>query len=307
MDSFNVMLHEISRDLHPDDLESLVNICGIEESRKPEAVKSGHNLFKQLRHEDRISEEKLEYLKSILNAVKRRDLVRRVEEFEGVETTNETERDGRDTRKSSTDSTSHSQQNRQADNRPGRLNNADDSNEIAQRRGSHRSVGSEGTNQIPCCTINWPCFKMDCYKIHFCYVLLMAIFSVGVIIVSLFWYGGVSNVSEHLNAEKSSKNAGAYVIIGLIVIFLLSLFIVFYVRKYWRTRHATSVVFSNREICGPVTRGFIPVQDNRDPVPLVALQSNPNCEVEMNNIEPTTSERYARKHTAGDTEPILSP
>ena len=316
MDKFNVLLHTISRDLHPDDLEGLVHICGIDESRKAE-IKSGNHLFKQLCHEARISEENVEYLKRILNTVKRCDLVRLVQEFQGVETTNDIKKDVKGGQTSSTDISSRPQRNSQADNCLGGLNNVEDSNAIADSDGSEtfkflhvgNRIDREGKSRIPCCTVNWSCLKMNCYKIHFCYVILVVIFSLGIIIVSLFWYAEVPKVSEHLNAEKSRKNAGLYVIIALLSIFLISLFIVFCARKYWETHHVTPVVISNTQTLAnrPVSRGSIIMPKNEDPVPLVALKINPSCEVEMGN-EPTTSGRYARSsHMAGDTEPILSP
>ena len=307
MEKFNVLLHKISRDLRPDDLESLVHICGIDESRKAE-VKNGHDLFKQLRHETRISEENVEYLKTILNTVKRCDLVRLVQEFEGLETTNDIEKDVNDGQTSSTDISSRPQRVQQPDNRLGGLNNEGDlmdrdgiaTVEIAPcRRESNRSMTSEGTNQTPCCVINWPCLKIDCYKIHFCYVILTVVFLLGIVIVALCWYSGVPNVSEHLNAESSRKNAGLYVIIALVVIFPIFMFIVFYARKCWKTRHHTPVVILANE---PVCRASFTMPKNDDPAPLVAPQTNRSCE------EPTTSGHYARNsHMAGDTEPILSP
>ncbi|CAB4008424.1 FAS-associated death domain [Paramuricea clavata] len=86
MEKFNVLLQKISRDLNPNDLEDLVHICRIEKSRKP-TITSGHHLFTHLRHNRRISEENVDYLKEVLNAIHRHDLVSLVERFEGLETT----------------------------------------------------------------------------------------------------------------------------------------------------------------------------------------------------------------------------
>ena len=82
-----------------------------------------------------------------------------------------------------------------------------------------QTSSGEGTNTAPCCAVNWPCLTMSCYKIHFCYVILIVLYLLAIIIVSLLWYGNVPIVSDHLSKEASGYNSGKMVIVTLILTF----------------------------------------------------------------------------------------
>jgi hypothetical protein len=202
MEKFNVLLQKISRDLNPNDLEDLVHICLIEESRKA-TITSGHHLFTHLRHNRRISEENVDYLKEILNAIHRRDLVSLVERFEGLETTdvgqivNVKSEPTTSTEMSPVSNKPFNQRhfvNRGVENIQRSIAVCDDGCQI--------QISREGTNQmIPCCVVNWPCLQISCHKIHFCYVILTLIFILAIITTALCWFQGRRNTFEIGGAE----------------------------------------------------------------------------------------------------------
>ena len=304
MDKFNILLHQISRDLHPNDLESLIYICKIEESRKAN-ITSGHHLFTLLRHDCRISEDNVAYLKEILKTINRRDLVHLVQTFEGLETSDSDENDILEPT-SSKEMNPISKPN-QRDNRV--VKSIESSSAlygdscVVKILPRQESTHNEGTNLIPCCTVNWFCLKMTCYKIHFCYVILIVLFLLAIIVVSLSWYANVPKVSEHLNAERSVYDSGKFVIIALIVTFPIFLLIVFFARKYWKKRRDTTVTSAPVQGVAMMTR-------NEDPVQPVVGQINPNCErettIETNDEQRTSGSNVENNLTTGDTDPILS-
>lgn len=308
MEKFNKLLHQISSALDPKDLENLIHICRIEESRRA-AITSGHHLFDHLRHDCRISEDNVVYLKKILNTIKRRDLVHRVERFEGLETADSggivVEADP-----IPEPTTSPKMNPLPKPNQP------DNFNRGFVVEGSSAMWGDTDRNvQIlvsegilrPCCVVYCPCVKMSCYKIHFCYVILIVLFLLAIIITSLFWYANVPKVSEHLNTESSTRNSGKFIVIALIVTFPIFLLIVFFARKYWKNRHDAAVVYLNASTPRTITRvrNVGTMAKSEDLAPPVVAQINPNCELEINDVR-RTSGRYVRNLTTGDTEPMLS-
>ena len=306
MEKFNVLLQKISRDLNPNDLEDLVHICLIEESRKA-TITSGHHLFTHLRHNRRISEENVDYLKEILNAIHRHDLVSLVERFEGLETTdvgqivNVKSEPTTSTEMSPVSIKPFNQRhfvNRGVENIQRSIAVSDDGCQI--------QISREGTNQIPCCVVNWPCLQISCHKIHFCYVILTLIFILAIITTALCWFADVPKVSEHLKSEESVRNSGIFVIIALILAFPIFMFIVFFARKCWKRRQENAVIFSTAANTPASTQVAADVAKNEDSGPSVVLQINPSCEDEMND-EPTTCGSYIGNIiTTRDTEPILS-
>lgn len=177
------------------DLRSLISICKVPESRRAEMT-DGLSLFEHLIQRNIISEVKLDELKEILVSLrpKRRDLVRLVNDYQGLPT------------------------------------EEDDCSGIV--RISRFPLGGE--HQTPCCTVNWSCLKISCFKIHSCYVAICVLFVVAVLACSLFWFGNVPKISEHLDADRDRKNAGIYVIVALCVLFLLLLLAVFCGRKWYK-------------------------------------------------------------------------
>jgi hypothetical protein len=271
-DKFNVMLLKISSDLHPKDLEQLIYICKIEESRKAN-ITSGYHLFTHLRHDRRISEDNVAYLKDILNTIRRCDLVHHVERFEGVGITN----------------TGFSHENAVLNKTPsGEMNRNSTSNqreiygvENIERSGNPfvkilpQSLSGGGTNTTPCCAVNWPCVSMSCYKIHICYVILIVLYILAIVIVSLLWYAHVPMVSEHLREESSVYDSGKFVIIAIILTIPIFLLIVFFARKYWKKRHVTRTASTS------VDPDVAMKTKNEDSVTSVVANVNPNCNCDL--------------------------
>ena len=315
MEEFNVLLNDISRDLNPKDLEDLVHICRIEESRKP-TITSGHHLFTHLRHKRRISEENVDYLKHILNAIHRRDLVSLVERFEGLETlTTDIGRIIADVKPELTASPEISPVSKPFHQQvivSRGVENIQRSSAVCDDGCQIQIAGREGTNQIPCCVVNWPCLQMSCYKINFCYVILTVIFILAIIITALCWFADVPKVSEHLKSDKSVRNSGIFVIIALILAFPMFMLIVFFVRKYWKSHQNNAVnpvVFSNANTpAGTLVAADVATvaENEEDPGPSVVPQINPSCEVEMSEEQTTCGSYVGQNITIGEAEPFLS-
>ncbi|CAB4008425.1 FAS-associated death domain [Paramuricea clavata] len=314
MEKFNGLLNEISRDLNPKDLEDLVHICRIEESRKP-TITSGHHLFNHLRQKRSISEDNVNYLKEILNAIHRRDLVSLVERFEGLETlTTDIGRIIADVKSEPTTSTEMSPVSIKPFNQQDFVNrgveNIQRSSAVCDDGCQIQIADREGTNQIPCCVVYWPCLQMSCYKINFCYVILTVIFILAIITTALCWFADVPRVSEHLKSEESVRNSGIFVIIALILIFPIFMLIVFFARKYWK-RHQNNavnpVVYSNTRAGTLVAADVATVAENEeDPGPSVMPQTNPSCEVEISEEQTTSGSYVGQNSTIGEAVPFLS-
>ena len=309
MDEFNLMLLKISNDLRPNDLEKLIFFCKIEESCKAN-ITSGLHLFTRLCHGQRISEDNVAYLKDILNAIERIDLVNHVETFEGVEKTPPRERNPFSDENARLDETSpgemnpvsrsNQQENIAVENieSPSALSGE---NPVAQIL--PQTPSDEGTNTAPCCAVNWPCLTMSCYKIHFCYVILIVLYLLAIIIVSLLWYGNVPIVSDHLSKEASVYNSGKFVIVALVLTFPIILAIVFFARKYYKKRRVTA----GRTASTSVDPGYPMVATNEDSVPPVVGRINATASDLETSDEHTSSASNLRSNlTTRDTEPILS-
>ena len=285
-------------------------VCGIEESRKANMT-NGYQLFNRLRHKGLISNENVSYLKQILSTVKRRDLVRLVEEFEDPEiTTKNTEAELKDF---SWESTTSAEAN-PASKSQKRHNSGGSSDGTAMLRYDSRVQvipRRESNPDIACCIVNWPCVNMSCYKIHFCYVILIVLFLLAIIITSLLWYADVPVASDHL---KDKPRSGLFVIAGLIVTFPIFLLIAYFARKYIKRRESAVMFSRENTSCSPVSPHFITTGKHNDPAPLVGgSQMNPNFEIEKHEEQTLTTRARLEGRTSlnntttGDTEPILSP
>uniref|UniRef100_A0A8C8VKQ9 FAS-associated death domain protein n=1 Tax=Pelusios castaneus TaxID=367368 RepID=A0A8C8VKQ9_9SAUR len=82
MDSFLSLLHSFSMSLSDSELNALKFLC-LEKigKRKLESVKSGNDLFTILLEQREIEKEKVDFLQSMIKAIKREDLKTQLEEF----------------------------------------------------------------------------------------------------------------------------------------------------------------------------------------------------------------------------------
>lgn len=199
-DRFRLLLHNISTRLSEKDLKSLISLCNVCESRRAD-IKDGMNLFENLMQRDVINnDEKVDKLKDLLKSLepKRRDLVRLVNEYQGLQATEE-----------------------------------DDCSEIVSIR--HSASTAEVDHTQPCCSIHWSCVNASFYKVHVVYVVLILIFVIAIIICCVLWYGNVPRISKHLDADEDLKNAGIYIIIAIVfVCFPVSIFCVCCGRRYYQ-------------------------------------------------------------------------
>ena len=301
MDEFNLMLLKISTGLRPNDLEKLIFFCDIEESCKAN-ITSGLHLFTRLRHDQRINKDNVAFLKDLLYTIKRRDLVSHVETFEDVEKTSVSDENAKldETSLREMNPVSMSNQHEKIG-----LENIESPSALCDKSPfaqilHPKSLDSGGTNTTPCCTVHWPCLTMSCYKIHFCYVILIVLYLLAIIIVSLLWYGNVPVVSERLSKEASVYRSGKFVIVAVILTFPIILTIVFFARKYHKKRRVTARRTS-------ITSGHLGLANYEHAVPMLGNTIiNPNCELEIIRDEQTSSaENLPNNLTRREMEPFL--
>ena len=299
---FNVLLHEISSGLPRNDLESLVDICGIEESRKDE-IKSGHKLFNFLRQDGRIEKDNVSFLIEILNTIKRRDLVHHVEKYQGLDTTVSDDAESPIEDVISETNQASSQLNQERSNSV--LKDVSETTFLEDRRGSNRSTTRKGANRSECCVVYWPCLEASCYKIHLCYVVLIVLFLLAITVTSVLWYADVPEVSEQLKAKRSAAKGGKFILLGLVCLFPILCIIVYYCRKrYKKDHHDADVFFLNPAIPSASIPGpsDIPMTRDVSPSSPVVLDVNPKGDADCEN----DIGGFVRFNpTAGDTDPIL--
>lgn len=214
-DKFIVLLHKISTELDEKELRSLISLCSVSQNRRAE-ITDAMKLFEHLMQRDVISEEKINGLKKLLKSLspKRRDLVNLVNDYMGLSLTED-----------------------------------DDCSHIVNVP-TNRSVSIQ-EDQVPCCTVHWPCLEGSFYKVHSVYAVLFVVFLIAIVICCLFWYGNFPHISDHLRDNENLKNVGTYIIISIIcVCFPISLICVFYGRKRCKGRRN-----GNRKPLGSASEG----------------------------------------------------
>lgn len=198
IDSFKILLNNISHELDEENLRSLLSLSAVPGSLKSR-MKDGWMLFDWLLKVNFISRDKLGNLRELLRRMrpKRRDLVSLVDEYIKKEY--------------DTDDLSEV------------IHNFSDSLE-------KHLVISMDDSQTACCKFNCECY----WRFPSCYVPLIAFVSILLIFACMSWYEDVPKITEYLNSHEDRKKLGKYVIAALFLL-LLGLSIA-YGRKKWSSR-----------------------------------------------------------------------
>ena len=149
-------------------------------------MKNGLHLFEHLLQRDLISNEKVDDLKNLLEKMrpKRRDLVRLVNEYQG-------------------------------------LAPDDASSAIATLSRCSSPIALEDS-KVVCCTIDCPCMKCVCYEmpsLPSCYLISTVLVLFALVAVCVLWYEDVPHATKYLNADEGRKKAGKYTVILLSLTF----------------------------------------------------------------------------------------
>ena len=195
IDSFKILLNNISHELDEENLRSLLSLSAVPGSLKSR-MKDGWMLFDYLMKVNFISKDKLGNLRELLRRMrpKRRDLVSLVDEYIKKEY--------------DTDDLSEV------------IDNFSDSLE------KHLLISMDDS-QTACCKFNCECY----WRFPSCYVPLIAFVSFLLIFACISWYADVPKITKYLNSHEDREKLGKYVITALFLL-LVGLSIA-YGRKKW--------------------------------------------------------------------------
>jgi hypothetical protein len=181
MDSFRLLLNEISHELTDQNLQSLIYIYNVPGGIQ---INNGLALFGYMMKQDFISREKIGNLRNLMRKVRprRKDLVRLVDDYIKKEF--------------------------QTDDVRLVLDDFSESWEqvIATRRGSPISHDEEAVFKLDC-----PYMNCVCHRVPSCYGLVIVLLLLAIFLTALFWYSGVSS---SINLNPDLKNAGVYIILS---------------------------------------------------------------------------------------------
>lgn len=202
IDSFKILLNNISHELDEQNLQSLLSLCSVPGGSRSR-MKDGWTFFDYLMKIDYISKDKLGNLRELLKRMRprRRDLVRLVDDYIKKEY--------------DTDDVSEI------------IANFSDSWE----KHMVNPVGypdPENHDISPaCCKVNCVCYW------HFpsCYVPLITFVAVLFVFVCISWFADFPKITNYLNENENRKNLGKYVVGALFL--LLVVLSTFYGRKKW--------------------------------------------------------------------------
>lgn len=256
IDPFNVLLNKISHELGKESLQSLIHICEIP-GAYAENIQDGLALFRYLKNTNRISREKIGYLRNLTRKMlpKRCDLVDLVDEYIKKEY--------------HTDNVS--------------LVLEDFSQSLPEAAVSPNPAVSpvlpppeDNTVRDQLFNINNEYMHCSCRKFPSCLWASIIILFFAIICTSLFWYADVPRISVKINSNQDVKDGGIYIIIAESLLFVLLI-----VRMLWKKRvchqrgyvHLTNLVLNNgmeangkANVSAPVTYrgnyGSSPGQEN---------------------------------------------
>ncbi|XP_046849025.1 uncharacterized protein LOC124442579 [Xenia sp. Carnegie-2017] len=195
MNSFLLLLNEISHELTNEQLSSLIHICNI-----PGGIRSQMNdglaLFRYLMTQDWISPERIGNLRYLIRKMrpKRRDLVKRIDDYIRKEF--------------------------QTDDIHTVLGDFTESYEHM----TLQPLDSNTQANDVICHINCGCVQCACNYIPTCYTFVIVLLILGILITVLFWYAKVPQVTHVIETNSKLKSVGKYIVI--LEVFLLLLVIV---------------------------------------------------------------------------------
>ena len=217
LDPFQILLNDLSNELHERNLHSLIHVCGdLIPAGQREKISSGWDAFSILRQLNVIGSEpdKIANLLAIIKVLKpgRRDLVLKIRRHiqDNYEEPDLILKDF----ESSSDST------------------------LPIRVISRSSTPIPHIPQEDCCRIRCSglaCSCNPCCDTCCCCVILALLFFLLSIVAALAWYSSIPVVSEYLKSDNEISRAGPYVISGLGFLAVCSGISVIYIR-YCRPR-----------------------------------------------------------------------
>ena len=198
MDSFRLLLNEISHELTDQNLQSLIHIYKVPGGVKNK-IHDGLALFDYMITQDFISREKIGNVRELMRKIRprRKDLVRLVDNYIKKEFKTD------DIRSVLDDDLSDSWEQ---------------ISEIQRQRGSPVAAHQETVVcKIDCVYLNCACRRMpSCYAP----VVLLIFFSI--IVTVVFWYAPhVPGISEPINSNAKLKRVGVYIILLEILVLLV--------------------------------------------------------------------------------------
>lgn len=193
MDSFRILLNEISQHLTDQNLQSLIHICNVPGSKKNK-MNNGLALFDYMINQDYISRERIGNVHYLMRKIGRKDLVRLVDDYINKEFQPE---EIHSIRNDFSDSWEKDSQN---------------------KRGSSVTVRDEP----PVCEISCEYLNCACRRVPSCYIPAVVILLFSIIATVLFWYAHVPKVSHAIQSNEDVKVAGwSILVLEILLLFVL--------------------------------------------------------------------------------------
>ncbi|XP_028412973.1 uncharacterized protein LOC114535853 [Dendronephthya gigantea] len=194
LDSFRLLLNDISHELTEKNLQSLLHISGVPDGVR-ENIKDGLTLFRHMITHDQISHEKIDHLRDLIRQIRprRRDLVKKVDNY--IKKEFETD----DVRTVVGDFIASTE---------------------VQESGSPAFSASHETAVSPVCTIDCAYMNCTCRRVPSCYTPIIVLLVSATILTAVFWYADVPGVSDNIKSNSNLKRAGLYIIIAEIGLLL---------------------------------------------------------------------------------------
>ena len=201
MDSFRLLLNEISRHLTEQNLQSLIHIFDVPGSEKNK-MNSGLQLFDYMIKQDFISRKRIANVRYLMRKIRRKDLVGLVDDYINKEFQPD---EIRSIHKDFEDSWEKDSQN---------------------KRGSPIIVREE---QPLVCEIDCVYLNCVCRRVPSCYIPVVVILLFSIIATVVFWYAHVPKISHAINSDADTKTAGVSIL--LLEVFVLLVVLGFCMRK----------------------------------------------------------------------------
>ncbi|XP_028412962.1 uncharacterized protein LOC114535844 [Dendronephthya gigantea] len=206
MDSFLILLNEISYELTDDELQSLIHIYNVPGGLRKH-INSGLALFHYMMRQDFISRDNIENLHRLMRKIRpaRRDLVRKVEKY--IEKEFETA-DFRTVITDLSESWEKIEHNTGGGSGPGTL--------------ASPTPEEAATCNIDCAYVNCLC---RCRRVPSCYTPAILLLLVLIIATAVFWYADVPEITDGIKHNAQLKKAGIYILLSEILVLFLVIFL----------------------------------------------------------------------------------
>ena len=202
LDSFRILLNEISHQLTEQNLQSLIHIYNVPGGVRKQ-INDGLALFSYMMTQDYISREKVGNLHHLLKTLRprRRDLVSLVEDY--IKSEFQTD----DVRKV--------------------LHDLSESWEPTPKSGSPPPDEPEAVFKIDnsYLRIHICVHNCECLRVPSCYAPIIVLLLLAIIATAIFWYADVPKISHSITANKDLHDAGVYIllleILAILVVIVL--------------------------------------------------------------------------------------